>query len=119
MVTPDDVLIINGYPKSGEGSTVDLQYSVITKADGKTFVLPVSVLFDGFETMKSAFSTSLNVNVTAYKTITIKESKSKESKSNGDKNASKSGGLAAGLVVLFLALSTIIVVAIYILRKKR
>ena len=109
-------MIVKGYPKQGKDASLDVQFAVIINTGGKSIAMPPSLLTSGFDTVKGAFARSLNITVRSYQTITTKKPDVRKSKSD---ESSKSGGLAAGLIVLILALIFITIVAVYTLRKRR
>ena len=109
-------MIPKGYPKSVQGSKMELYFAVIVNAGGKSFALPDSILSNGFTKAKDALERSLNIKVISFQ-IVKKPRVGKNT--SGDKTDSSKGGLAAGLVVTALAVIFIIIVAVYALRKRR
>ena len=118
-VAPSDVYLVQGYPKSDQNSNIYIQFAVILRTNGREYVIPQQLLLTGFEAMKDVFARSLDVTVTSYQVIRIKNPKASKSSSKEQSSASKSGGLAAGLVVLILALCTVAIIAVYVIRKRR
>ena len=116
-MTKDDILMPKGYPSSDNKTKLELYFAVIIKVNGKSFVLPDSDLFNGFDKAKDAISKSLNVTIVGYTLSKRSQIGKNRSDKNGD--GSNSRGLAAGLVVLALVLTFIIIVAVYTLRKRR
>lgn len=114
VINKEDIIIVNGYPKLIGNSQTEVQYTVKATADGKTFLLPPSIIQQGFESSKASLESALRVKVSKVQLLSSKRTAKPLSKSPENKS-----GLVAGILVVILCLIFMGIVATFYIRRRR